>query len=293
MRIDAHIHFWRPDCGFDNKPIADHPAYRRDFLPEDIESELARCGIGAVILVQAAPQTEETAWMLELARRHPIFAGVVGWVDLDAAPIDYGPLCANRALVGIRAQLRRIADPEFILRPRVLGNVAGALQAGLGVTLLTEQRHYAAVERALDRLPPGPITFNHLGMRFPEVDPAQWRNLLRTIVERPATYLQLSGLPFLHGEHWQEGPAREILDEAYEIVGPGRLVFASDWPMLTRFATYSDWLRAAEALLHAHGASAAESDAVFCHNAMAAHPRLVPPGANAAPFHLPKTENAR
>ena len=116
---------------------------------------------------------------------------------------------------------------------------------------------------------------------------------MRSIVERPATYLQLSGLPFLHGEHWREPPARAILDEAYGIVGPGRLVFASDWPMLVRFATYTDWLRAAEALLHAHGASAAESDAVFCHNAMAAHPRLVAPGANAAPFHLPKTENAR
>jgi L-fuconolactonase len=293
MRIDAHIHFWRPDSGFDNRPIADHPAYRRDFLPPDIEGELARCGIEAVILVQAAPQADETAWMLELARHHPIIAGVVGWVDLDAAPIDYVPLCANRSLVGIRAQLRRIADPEFVLRPRVLANVGRAIEAGLGVTLLTEERHYAAVERALHSLPPGPVTFNHLGMRCPEVDRARWRNLMRVIVERPATYLQLSGLPFLHGEHWREPAARSILDEAYEIVGPGRLVFASDWPMLIRFATCTDWLRAAEALLHAHGATAAQSDAVFCHNAMAAHPRLVAPGATASAALFPKTENAR
>jgi len=36
MRIDAHIHFWRPERGFDNRPVADHEAYRRDFLPRHV-----------------------------------------------------------------------------------------------------------------------------------------------------------------------------------------------------------------------------------------------------------------
>jgi L-fuconolactonase len=274
VRIDAHIHFWRPDCGFDNKPIADHPAYRRNFLPADIEAELAQCGIDRVVLVQAAPQVEETAWMLDLARRHPVIAGVVGWVDLDATAIDFAALCAQRGLVGIRAQLRRIADPAFVLRPRVLHNLRRALDSGLGVTLLAEQRHYEAVERALHALPAGPLTFNHLGMRSAEVDALQWRRLMRAIVERPATYVQLSGLPFLHREHWREPPARAILDEAYEAVGPARLVFASDWPMLVRFGTYAEWVRAVEALLDAHHAGSAERDQVFRANAMAAHPRL-------------------
>jgi predicted TIM-barrel fold metal-dependent hydrolase len=94
------------------------------------------------------------------------------------------------------------------------------------------------------------------------------------VAERPATYLQLSGLPFLHREHWREAPARAILDEAYQIVSPGRLVFASDWPMLVRFATYAEWVRAVEALLDAHNAGNRERDQVFRANAMAAHPRL-------------------
>ena len=36
MRIDAHLHFWRPACNFDNRPIADNAFYRRDFLPADV-----------------------------------------------------------------------------------------------------------------------------------------------------------------------------------------------------------------------------------------------------------------
>jgi L-fuconolactonase len=274
MRIDAHMHFWRPACGFDNRPIADHPAYRRDFLPADIEPELAACAIDRVILVQAAPQSEETAWMLALADRHPVIAGVVGWVDLDADAIDDAALCAHPRLVGIRAQLRRIPDAAFLLRPRVLGNLARALAANLGVTLLAEPRHYEPVEQALERLPDGPVTINHLGMRAPDADAAPWRRLLRFVAARARTYLQLSGLPFLHGTPWREAPARAILDEAYDLVGPQRLVFASDWPMLVRFATYTEWVRTVEVLLDARAATTEERDRVFRRNAVEAHPRL-------------------
>jgi len=62
MRIDAHLHFWKPECGFDNRPIADQAAYRRDFLPADVLPELDACRIDGAILVQTAPQTEESDW---------------------------------------------------------------------------------------------------------------------------------------------------------------------------------------------------------------------------------------
>jgi hypothetical protein len=52
-------------------------------------------------------------------------------------------------------------------------------------------------------------------------------------------------------------------------------------------------VNAVEALLHAHGATATESDAVFCHNAIASQPRLVAPGGSASSLPLPNTENAR
>src|SRR5689334_7042199 len=105
MRIDAHILFWRVACGFDNRPIADQPAYRRDFLPEHVAHELDASGIDRVLLVQTCPQTEETTWILDLAERDDRIAGVTGWVDLDDARCDLGPLLARKKVVGIRAQL--------------------------------------------------------------------------------------------------------------------------------------------------------------------------------------------
>lgn len=274
MRIDAHIHFWDPACGFDNRPIADHPAYRRAFLPADVAANLARSAIDAVLLVQTCPQVEETQWLLDLARHDKRIAGVTGWVDLDDPRCDFAPLLAQPKIIGIRAQLRRIADPAFIERPQVLRNLGAAMRAGLGVTILAEPRHYANVARALDALPPGPITLNHLGLRFPDTDPTRWRAAMRGFARRDALFVQLSGLPFLYGERWRDDDAREVLDEAFDILGPSRLMFASDWPMLVRFASYPEWVQTVDAYLLSRGATRDDVDAIFEGNVGRANPRL-------------------
>ena len=55
---------------------------------------------------------------------------------------------ARPKVVGIRAQLRRVADTAFVTRPAVVANLAAALSAGLNVTVLAEARHYLHLARA-------------------------------------------------------------------------------------------------------------------------------------------------
>ena len=275
MRIDAHLHFWRPACNFDNRPIADNAFYRRDFLPADVMPDLDACGIDGAILVQTCPQVEETEWLLELAAGEDRIAGVTAWVNLDGPPVDFVALRARPKVIGIRAQLRRVADPAFVTRPNVVANLAAALNAGLNVTVLAEVRHYEHLLPVLDRLPPGPVTLNHLGLPFPDTDRAAWRAAMRRFARRPELYVQLSGVPFLYRERWREDPAAlSLLDEAFDVFGAQRLMFASDYPMLLPFATYSDWVRAVEAFFERRRLAPDEVAAVFAGNALRANPLL-------------------
>ena len=73
-----------------------------------------------------------------------------------------------------------------------------------------------------------------------------WRAAMREFARRPQTYLQFSGLPFLFQERWREDDARSVLDDALRSSAPGGLMFASDYPMLLRFATYREWVAAVE-----------------------------------------------
>jgi L-fuconolactonase len=289
MRIDAHLHFWKPVCGFDNRPVADHAFYRRDFLMQDVAGDLARGRIDAAVLVQTCPQAAETQWLLDLVRDDARIVGVTGWVDLDTPAVDFAPLVAERKLVGIRAQLRRIANDDFVLRANVMRNLAAALDAGLAVTILAEPRHYAAVERALDSLQPGPVLFNHLCMPTPETDRRTWRETLARLVRRPQTYVQLSGLPFLFGDTWRTPDVQSMLDEAFDAVGPQRLVFASDWPMLLRFASYGDWVDCVEAFLARRAVDATTLADIFGGNLARAMPQLSLPPAS-QPFSQSTTE---
>ena len=283
MRIDAHLHFWKPACGFDNRPIADNAFYRRDFLPDDVRPALDACGIDGAILVQTCPQVEETEWCIDLARQAPRIWGVTAWVDLDGPVVDFEALAARPKVVGLRAQLRRVADTAFGARPRVVANLAAALRARLNVTVLAEARHYRVVGDVLEGLPAGPVTLNHLGLPFPDVETQAWRAALRRFAARPDTFVQFSGVPFCFGERWHERAARSRMEDALAILGPQRLLFASDWPMLLRFASYEDWFTAARDFLAAHDLSPQDTAAIFAGNALRAHPRLVvPPRASAA-----------
>ena len=277
MRIDAHLHFWKPSCGFDNRPIAEHAAYRRDFMPADVIPNLDACHVDGAILVQSAPQTDETDWCIDLAHAEPRIFGVTAWVNLDGPPVDYAALLARPKVIGIRAQLRRVADTAFITRPAVASNLGAALAAGLNVTLLVEARHYVHLGAVLDGLPAGSLIINHLALPFPEVDRDAWRIALGHFARRPATYLQLSGLPFLFQHRWREAEARSVLDDALDILGPHRLVFASDYPMLLRFATYAEWVRYVDDYLAARRLAADEISAVMAGNAREACPRLEVP----------------
>ncbi len=274
MRIDAHLHFWQPACGFDNRPVADHAFYRRDFMPGDVAPALAAAGIHAAVLVQTCPQAAETAWLVEQFGDDTRFPAITGWTDLDIAEADFAPLLAQPSIAGLRAQLRRVADDRFVTRPNVVRNLARALDAGFGVTLLAEPRHYAVLPAVLDTLPPGPIAFNHLGMPTPATDRATWRAALQRFAQRPDSYLQCSGLPFLFGDGWRAPDVLSRLDDALDIFGPQRLLFASDWPMLLRFATYVEWADTVEAFIARRGLATAERDAIFGGNAVRSLPRL-------------------
>ena len=274
MRIDAHVHYWRPADGFDNRPIADHEAYRRDFLPEYLLPHLEACRIDGVVLVQTCPQTAESDWLIDLAADDARVFGVTAWVDLDAPACDFTALAKRPKVVGIRAQLRRIADSQFVTRERVVANLSEALRAGLNVTILAEARHYAPVASVLQRLPDGPVTLNHLGLPFPDVDRAAWCTMMHTFAYRRDAFVQLSGLPFLYGNEWKQSRASELLDTAFDILGPTRLMFASDWPMMLRFATYEQWVEAVEALLARRGLSHEEQEALFAGNVLRANPRM-------------------
>src|SRR5690242_2099448 len=143
MRIDAHQHFWRytPSAyAWIDDAMA---ALKRDFLPEDLQPELAGAGFDATIAVQAQQTAEETDWLLDLAGAHPFVAGVIGWVDLRADDVaDRLARAASRPrLVGVRHVVQSEPDDRFLLRPDFCRGVGALRDFDLTYDILIYPRH--------------------------------------------------------------------------------------------------------------------------------------------------------
>src|SRR4029077_1218285 len=82
MTMDAHHHLWKYSAAEYGWISPEMSVIRRDFLPADLEPLMHHFGIEGTIAVQARQTLEETSWLLDLAQKHPVIRGVVGWVPL-------------------------------------------------------------------------------------------------------------------------------------------------------------------------------------------------------------------
>jgi L-fuconolactonase len=264
MRIDAHHHLWRIARGdYDWLTPQLAPLYR-DFALSDLVPHLAAAGIGATILVQAAPTEAETMFLLDIAEAAEVVRGVVGWTDFDApdgaARID--ALAARKLLVGLRPMVQDIADDDWLLRPQLAPLFAAMAKAGLVFDALVKPRHLPRLEPIVDRHPDLCFVLDHCGK--PQIAAggiADWQRDIASLAKRPNIVCKLSGLVTEAKPDWQTADLRPVVDHVRACFSPQRLLWGSDWPVLNLAGDYAGWLAAAESLLE--DLSADEKAAVF------------------------------
>jgi L-fuconolactonase len=241
--IDTHQHFWQyspAEYGWIDDSMA---ALRRDFLPTDLEREMAAAGVQASIAVQARQSLEETRWLLELADADPFIAGVVGWADLQAGDVDstLERLARHSRLLGLRHIVQ--GEPDgFLERPAFLRGVARLERHGLTYDILVYARQLPAAVAFARTFPRQPFVLDHLGKPDIKGNGYQvWRNHFGRLAELPNVCCKLSGLVTeADWASWTPAQLRPYFDAALEAFGPSRLMIGSDWPVCLVAATYGD-----------------------------------------------------
>jgi L-fuconolactonase len=242
MRIDAHQHFWRynaDEYGWIDDSMC---ALRRDFLPADLQPELAASGFDACVAVQARQTMEETRWLLQLADENPFIAGVVGWVDLSAENVrdHLAEFSRNPKLLGIRHIVQAEPDERFLLRADFLRGMASLQEFNLSYDILIYPRHLPVAIEFVQRFPKQRFVLDHLAKPFIKIQTIEpWASHIRQLARFPNVYCKLSGLlTEADWREWKPAQFEPYLATALECFGPDRLMVGSDWPVCKVAGSY-------------------------------------------------------
>ncbi len=263
MLIDAHQHFWiynSSEYGWIDDSMA---GIRRDFLPEDLDSELSESKFDGSVAVQARQTLDETRWLLELAEATPKIFGVVGWVDLCSpdAHAQLKEFARNPKLVGLRHVVQAEPDDRFLLRPDFLRGIALLEEFELAYDILIYARHLPVAAEFVAQFPRQRFVLDHLAkppIKAGEID--RWADGIRRLAAFPNVFCKLSGL--VTEADWQQWTQEQIhpyLDVAFDAFGSDRLMIGSDWPVCLVAATYGRVVGVVKDYIRRHCPEALES----------------------------------
>jgi len=303
-RVDAHQHFWRPARGDYTWLRADVPSLApivRDFLPQHLQPSLAAHRVKQTVLVQAADSEAETDFMLTLADSNEMIGGVVGWVDL-ARPQAVATLerwARNPRFKGVRPMLQDLPDNDWIAHAPHPDVIRALVRLGLRFDALVQPWHLEPLLRFVKAWPELPVVIDHAAkpqlarwprgwdnrrINVPTGEPvssppsnprsgevADWQRGMARLAEHPQVMCKFSGLMTEAPTDARASPAAAVAvlepvwDRLLAWFGPQRLMWGSDWPVLTLAAGYDAWVAVGDTLI---GALAPDEQAqVWHHNA--------------------------
>jgi L-fuconolactonase len=248
MHIDSHQHFWSYSAPAYPWIGAGMGRLARDYLPTDLAALAAAAGIGGTVAVQARQTLEETRWLLELADRHPLIRGVVGWVDLRSPAVadQLAAFVAREKFVGVRHVVQDEPDPHFLLGEEFIRGLKQLRPFGLTYDLLLTPQQLPAAVELVASLPEQPFVLDHLAKPrvatwTQAVDRDSWRRDMEALANHKNVCCKLSGLVTEAAwRQWRRADFTPYLDVALAAFGPERLMFGSDWPVCLLSGDYAE-----------------------------------------------------
>ena len=246
--VDTHLHYWQWPGDAESRAAAEAQA-RHSSSPDEEElpyaevaATIRNAGVAHAMQVTRTLSGYDNDYSLEGARQFPDTFRVCGRFD-PTGPDLAGRLRAfmsDPAMAAIRLfwysaddawlsngsmdafwqEAETLDVPTCVYAPRNLGAVQDVASRYPGLRLI------------VDHL--GADLFSPVGHRFDH-----WHEV-RRLSGSVNVYLKVSALPESTGERFPFPEAQERIRDLYELFGPDRLMWGSNYPLTTRVCTYTE-----------------------------------------------------
>lgn len=273
--VDTHVHLWDPEriplAWGDQVPTIN----RRHLIPEYDAARGAVEVEGIVFLecnVAEGRHLDEAHMVAEIAKDEPRLQAIVAHAPLekgDEVAADLDALAREPRLRGIRRLLQQEADIEAVLDDRFLAGLNLLPRYNLHFEICVRHHQLEAIVDLVRRLPNVTFMLDHIAkpaIRDARLEP--WKTRMAELAALPNLMCKMSGL-VNEADHasWQPADLRPYIDHVVETFGFDRLVFGSDWPVMTLAADIPRWVAVLDEALA--GASESELRMFWVENAQA------------------------
>ena len=267
--IDTHQHFWNYDATRHDWINEDMRAIKKDFLPEQLAPILKENKVEGCVSVQVDQTTEETDFLLALAKEHSFIKGVVGWVDLRASNLEdkLENYKDAKALKGFRHIIQGQAA-GFMLQPNLIQGLKKLATRNYTYDLLIYAHQLKEANELIKQVTEIPIVIDHVAKpNIKDSEMEDWKKEITALAKYPNVYCKISGMATeANWETWTMAGLQPYLDTVVAAFGTERIMFGSDWPVCLVASSYAKWLNGVQKYFNTF--SSTEQEAIFAGNAI-------------------------
>lgn len=281
--VETHIHFWQVtrSGGVPWPTAAEGPIFR-DVLPPEYSAFARSQGVVAAGIVEASGIVQDNQWVLDLIKNDPFYAFFVGNIEVGAPNFstDLARFATDPRFVGIRGYLTGPAE-GITLSAAQLTSLRDLAARGMTLDIISRgtRNPKSQVQALCTAVPNLRIIIDHLGgATGPAVDPTWASDVRRLASDCPNLYMKFSSFYDMYAPGDVVFPSPTDLasykphfDVLMSAFGKDRLIWGSNWPVITLHGTFEAQIAIAEAYLAPFGAGV--RDKVMFKNALAFYRR--------------------
>lgn len=255
--VDSHVHIW--DTGrFPIPWLEDIPSLNKRIWIDDYFAATGDLDVEGFVYLQVEVEPPyaliEAQAIASLAEVDPRVLAIAPW-----APLEDGEkvrifleelVRISPRIKSIRRIVQAEADPKFCLQPGFIRGNQILAEYGLTSEICcnyTQLEHNVELVR---QCPGTEFILNHIAkpnIRGGEFEP--WATQMTELANLGNVVCKISGATTeANLEYWTIEDVRPYIEHALSAFGEDKVLFGSDWPVVTMAATYSRWVETVEEL---------------------------------------------
>ena len=250
--VDSHVHFWDPEV-LHYPWLTGVPPLHRAFLPRDYAAATGQIPIGRMVFVEANCRADEAGrevkFVERLVRAEPRVAGIVAFVDLAQGIGTRGSglgktldaLSRSPRVKGMRQNIQG-QPPGFCRQPAFVEGVREVGRRGLVFDVCATQDQLGEVVDLVRDCPDTRFVLDHCGKpAIRDRSFEAWSADVTRLAAYENVCCKLSGLLTEARATWCPEDLVPYAARVVECFGSERVLYGSDWPVLTLAGDYGSW----------------------------------------------------